>query len=350
LKNTDYRPTKSNHNESDRIDKTIVHFKINDDLIIINKEPYGNNEKDEENDPKEDKKIDTFKWSLDISNSHKEKNSDIILVAISRININEDMKKAKEKKNNNKKHDYEKETLTKVKDDESEACALTKVKDDEGEACDTVINIQSEQPAHNEHNGDRQQVIYKDTRYTKKGIAIYRLEIKNQKEENEKEGNKSKEKESGEKEKGKKENYVTSVTCYYSHNISGICRFIEVSNESYLKSSNDSQLKKLKRFIILNFHGIYNFEFNNHFDFFKLNEKFEYPKIFRRELDNLHTRDPHDPADLDFDNDDDDFDNSDGCMKRLLSCIYGKYFLVTQYKNDVRSLEGKNFFIVDYIF
>ncbi|PKY50669.1 hypothetical protein RhiirA4_531052 [Rhizophagus irregularis] len=363
LKNTDYRPTKSNHDKSDRIDKTIVHFKINDDLIMINKESYDGNEKDEENDPKEkeDKKIDTFKWSLDISNSHKEKNSDIILVAISRININEDMKKAKEKKNNNKKHDYEKETLTKVKDDESEACALTKVKDDEseacaltkvkddeGEACDTVINIQSEQPAHNEHNGDRQQVIYKDTRYTKKGIAIYRLEIKNQKEENEKEGNKSKEKESGEKEKGKKENYVTSVTCYYSHNISGICRFIEVSNESNLKSSNDSQLKKLKRFIILNFHGIYNFEFNNHFDFFKLNEKFEYPKIFRRELDNLHTRDPHDPADLnndldnDFDNDDDDFDNSDGCMKRLLSCIYGKYFLVTQYKNDVRSLEVYN--------
>lgn len=64
------------------------------------------------------------------------------------------------------------------------------------------------------------------------------------------------EKKSGEKEKGMKKKYdLSGVTCYYSNNISGICRFIEVSNEND-QPSNDFQLK---RFVILNFHGIYNF-------------------------------------------------------------------------------------------
>ncbi|GBC18552.2 hypothetical protein GLOIN_2v1769895 [Rhizophagus irregularis DAOM 181602=DAOM 197198] len=129
----------------------------------------------------------------------------------------------------------------------------------------------------------------------------------------------------------KKKYDLSGVTCYYSNNISGICRLIEVSNEND-QPSNDSQLK---RFVILNFHGIYNFALkslnkvrpNDNFDSFKLNEKFEkfeYPPSTKRELKNWYTS------------------KNTNCMERLLSCIYDKYFLVTQYKNDVQSLEVYN--------
>src|SRR5581483_591596 len=71
----------------------------------------------------------------------------------------------------------------------------------------------------------------------KKGIAIYRLELKKMQNE-------------------KNEYYVPStVTSYYSNNISGICRFIEdLDEDKYILNLN----VKLKRFIILNIHGIYN--------------------------------------------------------------------------------------------
>ncbi|PKY16216.1 hypothetical protein RhiirB3_428551 [Rhizophagus irregularis] len=81
----------------------------------------------------------------------------------------------------------------------------------------------------------------------------------------------------------------------------------KVLNESNLKSPNDSQLK---RFIILNFHGIYNFEIEG----LKLNEKL-------RELKNWYTSESTD------------------WMERLLPYIYNNYFLVAQYKNGVQSLE-----------
>ena len=75
----------------------------------------------------------------------------------------------------------------------------------------------------------------------KKGTAIYRLELK-------KEGN---------------ENYVinekAAVVCHYSDDVSGICKFVDLSDSS--KNSLEQE-KQLKRFIILNFRGIYNFEFN----------------------------------------------------------------------------------------
>ena len=71
-----------------------------------------------------------------------------------------------------------------------------------------------------------------------------------------------------------------------------------------------------RRFIILNFRGIYSIEFSKYFGSFNLNEKFEYPKSIRRKLDNWYV------------------DSGVDCMKRLLSCIYNKYFLITKYKND----------------
>ncbi|CAB5389570.1 unnamed protein product [Rhizophagus irregularis] len=73
----------------------------------------------------------------------------------------------------------------------------------------------------------------------------------------------------------KKKYDLSGVTCYYSNNISGICRLIEVSNEND-QPSNDSQLKRFVRP-------------NDNFDSFKLNEKFEkfeYPPSTKRELKN----------------------------------------------------------------
>ncbi|RGB27731.1 hypothetical protein C1646_819585 [Rhizophagus diaphanus] len=81
-----------------------------------------------------------------------------------------------------------------------------------------------------------------------------------------------------------------------------ICRFIEVSNENDQKSSNDSQLK---RFIILNFHGIYNFTLKS-LNKVRLNVKIQ---IAWNDFSRVYTI---------------------------------KYFLVTQYKNDVQSLEVYN--------
>ncbi|GBC51967.2 hypothetical protein GLOIN_2v1766387 [Rhizophagus irregularis DAOM 181602=DAOM 197198] len=55
-----------------------------------------------------------------------------------------------------------------------------------------------------------------------------------------------------------------------------------------------------------------------------LSEKFEYPQSIKRKLNNWYT------------------DTDDGCMKRLLSSIYDKYFLVTKYKKDSQLLEVYN--------
>jgi hypothetical protein len=100
------------------------------------------------------------------------------------------------------------------------------------------------------------------------------------------------------------------VTCNYYSSISGICRFIE----EYDKKTGST----LKRFIVLNFYGIYNFEFDS---YFKFTEKFNYPKSIMRELNYWYTE--------------------KNCMNRLLSCIYDRYFLVKQHKDNVEFFEGK---------
>ncbi|PKY41680.1 hypothetical protein RhiirA4_416856 [Rhizophagus irregularis] len=160
----------------------------------------------------EDEKNDKSKWSLDISNVHKNKKYDsddseyFIFVAISRINI--DIKQEKDKKDDKKKRDYENGYLSKMQ--------FKPLFDHNDKSVETIISVKPE---------------FK--KGIEKGIAIYRLELKNQNEGNEKRENEKKEKKSGEKEKGMKKKYdLSGVTCYYSNNISGICRFIEVSNEN----------------------------------------------------------------------------------------------------------------------
>ncbi|GBB86552.1 hypothetical protein RclHR1_12990001 [Rhizophagus clarus] len=295
LENTDHRPFKKaditqqtsnnlNTSNSDEIEKTIAHFKINDDFTInkfynedfvlplfkINKNngALSNNVMADNSN----NSLNTeFKWSLDISNMQKQEDVNIILIAVSRISIDEDMKQITN--NENIIQDYKKGYLKSQK----YKILNNKTNDDK----EIAIDIESEE-------------IKREI----KGI-IYCLKLKEK-------GNKVDQEE--------EEEEIIEVTCHF-HGVSGICNFI---NDDFDASENGDQLKSLRRFIILNFQGIYNFEFNDSFDFFNLTKRFDYPKRIRREFDNWHSGD---------------------CMKRLLSCIYGKYFLVTQYKNDVQSLE-----------
>ncbi|CAB5389622.1 unnamed protein product [Rhizophagus irregularis] len=288
LQNTDYRPfindkkenPSNNKNKSDdsvKIDKTIAYFKINFDFIIetfYSTDCSSNSDekitKEKKSDSKEDKK--NYKWSLDISNMHKKKdNKYFILFAISRIKVDEDMK-------GTEKNNDDKNKLDKTKYEPTNKCKS------QGE------NITS---SSNKSN---------------KGIAIYRIELR-------KEG---------------ADNYIlTAVTRFYSNKISGICRFIysRDDDDDEKSKSNDVNDEKssdieLKRFIILNFRGIYSIKFDDNFDFLDFNEKFKYPQIIRFVLDNWYT-----------------FDEFSDCTNRLLTCIYDKYFVITKYISGTQSLE-----------
>ncbi|PKY26532.1 hypothetical protein RhiirB3_513703 [Rhizophagus irregularis] len=285
LQNTDYRPfifnKKKNNlrNENDvegsvEIDKTIAYFKINDDFSI--EKLYDHNPPifDDNKVEKETKK-DNFRWSFDISNMYEKNDKCFVFVAISRINIDEDMKGTN--KNDNGKSSYEREQLTQK---------IFKCPPSPNEN-DSVLNIPG--------SGTTQPE-------SKKGIAIYRIELN-------------------------RSYIISAVTCHYSNKISGLCKFIEVSSE---EDSNKDYLSKydyseLRRFIILNFRGIYNIEFDDNFDFLKLTEKFEYPQNIKIVLDNWLK-----------------FSGFADCTNRLLSCIYDKYFLVTRFNNGVQSLEVYN--------
>ncbi|GES94212.1 hypothetical protein GLOIN_2v1769896 [Rhizophagus clarus] len=223
---------------SNDLDKTIAYFKIKDDFSI---DKFYNTDykplfQGELQDKEDNGKVSNDKLCFDISNMYKENNKCdkyFILVAISRINIDKNMKK------------------------------------NEGNNFDAT-----------------------------KGIVIYRLEL---------ERKVTKEKESYE---------LGAVARYYCNEKSGLCRFVEFSRKAY---SNDDEQERLA---ILNFHGIHIIDFDNNCDFFHLNEMFRYSTSIRRELD--------------------DWYSTENCIKRLHSCIYDKYFLVTQYKNDVQSLEVYN--------
>ncbi|PKY56044.1 hypothetical protein RhiirA4_448599 [Rhizophagus irregularis] len=255
---------KNNKNEFE----TIAHFKIKDDFTI--EKFYKTDSQDNDYTETTANNDDQFRWSFDISNMHKNDDKYIVLVAISHTKVDEDMKETKKEKDD-KKSDYIRGYLRKIK--------YKPIDELPSENKNTTINMPL-----NESN---------------KGTAIYRIELKKT------DGN------------VEEENYILSaVTCYYSSNISGICNFVEVLNKD---NSNDSELK---RFMILNFHGIYNFDFNDHFDFFNLNEKFEYPQNIRHELDNWYT-----------------FKLYSDRMRRFLSCICDKYFLIARYKNGAQSLE-----------
>ncbi|PKK73779.1 hypothetical protein RhiirC2_709382 [Rhizophagus irregularis] len=288
LENTDYREfvfrnrdvcnNKKESSDRDTIDKTIAYFKIKDDLTIDkfyhtdHDKSYSIKEIQEVSENSSLKKDETFKWSFDISNMYEENNENnnecFIFVAITCINVDKDKKVTEEENNNNReKMDENSETRDTAGDEQPE----TEIKD---------------------FLGDNSEKNNKT-----KGIVIFRLKFK--KEDN---------------------SYVLSdlsnVTRYYNNEISGICRFVEVSKEEKL---DDTQQKRL---VILDFRGIHSIHFNSNSDFFHLNKKFDYPQSIRRELDDWYTE-----------NDKNDY------IKRLLSCIYNKYFLATQFENDVQSLE-----------
>ncbi|CAB5205687.1 unnamed protein product [Rhizophagus irregularis] len=115
----------------------------------------------------DDEKNDKSKWSLDISNIHKNKKNDsddseyFFFVSISRINIDEDMKQEKDKKDDKKKRDYENGYLSKMQ--------FKPLFDHNDKSVETIISVKPE---------------FK--KGIEKGIAIYRLELKNQNEGNEK--------------------------------------------------------------------------------------------------------------------------------------------------------------------
>ncbi|RGB38581.1 hypothetical protein C1646_812538 [Rhizophagus diaphanus] len=338
LQNTDYRPFMfnkkknfRNENEFEKpvdIDKTIAYFKIKDDFSIdklYDHDPPSfddNNAGFSDNDENGTKKP-NYGWSFDISNMHKNNDKYFIFVAVSRINIDEDMKgNDKQKKDDNGKSDYEREQFSK----KIFKCPTPPKKHE------NTVNLSPDDESRINISPTNENITATSniTDESKKGVAIYRIELnKRQNEKNENGEDVNKEKENEEKEK---ENYVLSaVTCYSYNKISGICKFIEASNDD--DSSKDDSSKddsseynsynpELRRFIILNFRGIYNIEFNDDFDFLKLNEKFEYPQNIRFVLDNWFT-----------------FAEFADCTTRILSCIYDKYFLFTRHNNGVQSLE-----------
>ncbi|RIA87165.1 hypothetical protein C1645_828188 [Glomus cerebriforme] len=126
---------------------------------------------------------------------------------------------------------------------------------------------------------------------------------------------------------GKKSSYVfnqnTLTDLYHTHGVSGICRFIEMSEkkENSKFDNPDNKCFIIRRFVVLNFHGIHSF---NCKDGFNLNKKFDYPNRIRRELDSL------------------DSSEISECMNLLHSYIYNEHFLVEQYKNNVQLLEVYN--------
>jgi hypothetical protein len=166
---------------------------------------------------------DKFRWSFDISNLRRREHFDdkyFILVAISRTNIDEDMKK------NDTKRDYVRGYLHK----EKYMYESKRTKDD------TTINVSEKSES------EISQLV--------KGTAIYCLELN-------KDGS----------------SYVLNVVNSYHHDgISGICKFVVVKykyspecKNNDISSSSSSSLDnvKRKRFIVLNFNGIYNFKLND---------------------------------------------------------------------------------------
>ncbi|RGB27730.1 hypothetical protein C1646_819584 [Rhizophagus diaphanus] len=109
LENTDHRQPKLkkevDSNSQNKSDKPVDSDTINETIACTDKTTT----KHKKGSSGDDEKNDKSKWSLDISNIHKNKKNDsddseyFIFVAISRINIDEDMKQEKDKKDDKKK-------------------------------------------------------------------------------------------------------------------------------------------------------------------------------------------------------------------------------------------------------
>ncbi|CAB5205669.1 unnamed protein product [Rhizophagus irregularis] len=137
LENTDHRPftsskKKVNSNnknefdgpekldEQDDINQIIAYFKINDDFMVekFYEENYNPPSSGHDTTATENK-ASNLKWSFDISNVQEKNGESFIFVAISRI-ADEDMRrtskeKRKDRKDDNKKPDYERKVLSKIR-------------------------------------------------------------------------------------------------------------------------------------------------------------------------------------------------------------------------------------------
>jgi hypothetical protein len=273
-----------NQNDEE-INKTIAYFKISENLDITTfyeKYPqYVNRETDDKVDEIDDVTEDRYRWGLDISNVQKYQDDKyFILIAVSRIDVKEDMKG---KENADTKSDYKKNTIKKRYERVNEISISDVVR----------LNV-----------SDCKSIeIKKETEYKpneiKKGTAVYRLKLI----------------------KDIDDHYALKlcpVNYYYSDSVSGICKFIQ-----NLDDIDHTNHYTLKRFIVLNFNGIYNFEYDFDYRSLDLNTRFDYPKSIENELEHWHK------------------ENLEDCMDKLLTCLYNQYFLVEQYKNNVQTLEGK---------
>ncbi|PKY51632.1 hypothetical protein RhiirA4_546667 [Rhizophagus irregularis] len=276
LENTDHRQfrfkektTSAQHNpnnqnnDEEEITKTIARFKINENLEIDkfdkgDKSPIrdtnssANNSNDTDN---------MYRWSLDISNVQNYQDKYFIFIAVSRIDVNEDMK------GKDTKSDYKKNTIKRRYPNPDFRIALS--------------------GSYNNKSNEN-----------KKGTAIYRLKLK----------------------KDNNNNFdfkeISPVTYCYSDSVSGICKFIQNLDDI------DQNDYTLKRFIVLNFNGIYNFEYNFEYRSFDLKTRFDYPKSIENELKHWHKE-----------------NLEEDCMNKLLTCLYNQHFLVEHYKNNVQMLE-----------
>jgi hypothetical protein len=279
--------------ESNKITEVIAYFKINSDLTInelykldenkdsegFKDDDYDNNSKDlEDNEEDRDSKIelntivssidkeDTYKWSIDLSNLQEYPNNEnFIFIAVSRVSRS-DNDLINYKKKNVEKKDFNYTTNT---------------------SQNTIVPFNLE------------RVVT--------GTVIYRLKINGKlKDENQKNDFEN---------ITYKIDYDYNLTYYRCECVSGIPRFIED-----IESNLDNEI--LRKFIVLSFNGIYNFEYNKgEIKEFTLTEKFDYPKSIKLELEKTK-RNPI-------------------CMEKLITSLYDKYLLVEHYKDGVQALEGK---------
>ncbi|GBB84949.1 hypothetical protein RclHR1_11530001 [Rhizophagus clarus] len=265
--------SKSTHsiNQSDEeINKTIAYFKISESLDIekFYDQYFRRTIQETAGTDVNDVTDDGYRWGLDISNVQNYQDKYFILVAVSRIDVSDDMKG---KVNADTNSDYKKNTIKKRYE------RISEVPISEDVRLDFNMVIKSNE--------------------IKKGTAVYRLKLI--KDENKSFGLK-----------------ICPVTYYYSDSVSGICKFIHNTDDI---DQNDNFT--LKRFVVLNFNGIYNFEYDFDYRSLDLNTRFDYPKSIKNELKHWHK------------------ENLEDCMDKLLTCLYDKYFLVEQYKNNVQTLE-----------
>jgi hypothetical protein len=294
LENTDHRQYKFkekvdattseqnlNNQNDEEINKTIAYFEINENLDIV--KFYDPQKIDPQKIIREtsvdvdDDTDNRYRWGLDISNvQNYQEDKYFIFIAVSCIDVDKDMKG---KVNADTKSDYNKNTIKKRYERTLNGNYVR-------------LNVLDYKP-----NEIKEETDCKPNE-TKRGTAVYRLKLI--KDDN--------------KEFALK---ICPVTYYYSDSVSGICKFIQnlddINNNNYT----------LKRFIVLNFNGIYNFEYDFDYRSLDLNTRFDYPKSIENELEHWHK------------------ENLEDCMDKILTCLYNQYFLVEQYKNNVQTLEGK---------